>query len=419
MTDQCAYKWGEQILTIADASEDDDPMDNIIADKNDVPNYVDGDHTHPDEGDVPKTPEEGDVQKSQDEKMSKRISEKMFMTMTDTFQTGIPAGKTMNQLAVPAGKKPKTTVNSLPTAKIAKSKVEKKKAESPEVAKSMSEKPNDAQTYMSVDRFIEELKVATTELKTKVKEMEFNESTTQTRLVMLDIKSSPMITAEPPEPNVTTDAAPSTEVTSEASKDLTTLTPTAAEENPAVDKSEEAKEEETDEPIETPATGTPTPPAATEASPTFEPGGNKTASVDIVPTLVVIPEQNRKSTKNNQAAQVQETFSKMGAFLTVDDDTFTGRAFPFHPDHIGPASDDTKVPDMPGTTAGAINEPEVAEPCANDAQASMTSYKASTMAGPGTDPPEVAREGTKEEDVTKVSVTQRAKIPTPVRDGDS
>ena len=276
--------------------------------------------------------------------MSKRISEKMFMTTTDTFQTGIPAGKTMNQLAVPAGKNPKTTVNSLPAAKIAKSKVEKKKAESPVVAKSMSEKPNDGQTYMSVDRFIEELKVATTELKTKVKEMEFNESTTQTRLVMLDIKSSPMITAEPPEPNVTTDAAPSTEVTSEASKDLTTLTPTAAEENPAVDKSEEAKEEETDKPIETPATGTPTPPAATEASPTFEPGGNKTASVDIVPTLVVIPEQNRKSTKNNQAAQVQETFSKMGAFLTVDDDTFTGRAFPFHPDHIGPVSDDTKVP---------------------------------------------------------------------------
>jgi hypothetical protein len=115
------------------------------------------------------------------------------------------------QLAVPAGKKPKTTVNSIPTAKIAKS-----------------------QTYISVDRCVEELKVATTELKTKVKGMEFSESTT----------SSPMITAEPPEPNVTTDAAPSTEVTSEASKDLTTLTPTAAEENPAVDKSEVAKEED-------------------------------------------------------------------------------------------------------------------------------------------------------------------------------
>jgi hypothetical protein len=117
--------------------------------------------------------------------------------------------------------------------------------------------------------------------------------------------------AEPPEPNVTTDAAPSTEVTSGASKELTTLTPTAAEENPAVDKSEEAKEEDADEPIETPATGTPTPPVATEASPTFEPGGNKTALEDIMPTLVIIPEQNRKSTKkapikvrNNQAAQV-------------------------------------------------------------------------------------------------------------------
>ena len=116
-----------------------------------------------------------------------------------------------------------------------------------------------------------------------------------------------------------------------------------------------------------------------------------------MPTLVVIPEQNRKSTKNNQAAQVQETFSKMGAFLTVDDDTFTGRAFPFHPDHIGPVSDDTKVPDMPGTTSGAVNEPEVVEPCANAALASMPSYEASKMARPEPDPPEVAREGTKGE----------------------
>jgi hypothetical protein len=33
----------------------------------DVPNDADGDHTHPDEGDVPKTTEEGDVQKSLDE----------------------------------------------------------------------------------------------------------------------------------------------------------------------------------------------------------------------------------------------------------------------------------------------------------------------------------------------------------------
>ena len=216
MTDQCAYKWGKQILTPARyASEDDDPMDNITADKNDVPN--DMDHTHPDEG---------DVQKSQDKKMSIRMSEKL----------------------------------------------------------------NDAQTYMSVDRVIKKLKVATAELKTKVEGMEFSESTTQTRLVMLDIKSSPMIT-EPPEPNVTTDAAPSTEVTSGAFKDLTTLTPTAAEENPAVDKSEEAKEEDAAEPIVAPATGTPTQPVATETSPRFEPGGSKTALEDIVPTLMVLPEQ--------------------------------------------------------------------------------------------------------------------------------
>ena len=135
----------------APAVMDEDPMDHIPSDKSDAPLDVDGDHTQPDEGEVPKTPEEGDAQKSLDEKMSKktskRMSEKMSKTTTNTFQTGIPAGKTMNQLAVPAGKEPKTTVDSPPTAKIAKSKVEKKEAESPEVskpAKPMSEKPNDA-----------------------------------------------------------------------------------------------------------------------------------------------------------------------------------------------------------------------------------------------------------------------------------
>jgi hypothetical protein len=96
---------------------------------------VDGDHTHPDEGDVPKTPE--DVQKSLHEKMSKK--------------TEISAGRTKNQPAVPAGRVPKTTVNSPPTAKRTKSKVEKKKAKPPEASKpanSKSEKPNDALTQM-------------------------------------------------------------------------------------------------------------------------------------------------------------------------------------------------------------------------------------------------------------------------------
>jgi hypothetical protein len=67
-------------------------------------------------------------------------------------------------------------------------------------------------------------------------------------------------------------------------------------------------------------------------------------------TLVVISEQNRKSTKkapikvrDNQAAQVPETFSKVG-LPTNDDDAFTGRASPINPDSIGPMSDDTKEP---------------------------------------------------------------------------
>jgi hypothetical protein len=60
---------------------------------------VDGDHTHPDEGDVPKTPEEGEVQKSLDKTMSKKMSQKTTLTS----QTEISAGMTKNQLGEPAG----------------------------------------------------------------------------------------------------------------------------------------------------------------------------------------------------------------------------------------------------------------------------------------------------------------------------
>jgi hypothetical protein len=277
--------------------------------------------------------------------------------------------------------------------------VEKKEVEPPEMskpAKLKSEKPTDALFYMknTVDGLEEDLKAVTIKLK-KVQEEEFYKSTMLTRLMVLDTKSSPM-TTEPPDPNVTTDPAPPTEVTSEASME-TTLTPTAAEKNPAEDKSEAAKEEAVDEPMETstkpviedtPATDTPPPPVATEASPKLEPGGHTPALKDIVTTYVVIPEQNRKTTKNNQASQVQETYSTVGASLTDDDDAFTERAFPFNPDPIGPISDDTKVPNMPKTAAGAVNKSKVVEPCANAAQTSMPSYEASTMARPETDPPE-------------------------------
>jgi hypothetical protein len=423
-TDRCAYIWGDQIITPANeetlpkyATEDDVPRDYVPADRSDVPNDVDGDHRHPDEGGVPKTPEEGDVQKSLDKqmskKMSKRMSKKMSKKTTQTLQTEISAGKTKNQLEEPAGKEPKTTVNSAPTAKTAKSKVEKKEAESPEVstyATSKSEKPTDDLTYMKKtiggleeDKpNIKELEVVTTKLK-KVKGEEFSKSTTQTRMMELEPESSPMIGTEAPDNDVTAEAAPPIEVTSEASREPTALTPAAAEENPAEDKSEEAKEDAADDPMETftkpvvedtQATDNPTSPAATEASPTLEPGGNKTALEDIVTTLMVIP-KNRKSTKkaplkvqNNQIAQVQVTFSKVAGLLTDYDDAFTGRAFPFNPETIGPMT-------------GTVNKPKVVEPGANAAQDNMTSNEASKMARPGADPPEVAREGTKEGDVTK------------------
>ena len=148
----------------------------------------------------------------------------------------------------------------------------------------------------------------------------------------------------PPDPNVTTDADPPTEVTSQAPME-TTLTPKAAVKNPAEDNPEEAKEEAADEPIETftkpmvedkPATDTPPLPVATEAS------QHRPAFKDVVTTHLVIPEQNRKPTKNNQAAQVQETNSKVGDPLTDDDDAFTERVSPFNPDP-GPRTD---PPDM-------------------------------------------------------------------------
>jgi hypothetical protein len=146
--------------------------------------------------------------------------------------------------------------------------------------------------------------------------------------------------------------------------------------NPAEDKPEEAKEEAVDEPMETitkpvvedkPATDT-------EASPILEPEGHKPAFKDVVTTHMVIPEQNRKTARNNQAAQVRETYSKMGNSLTNDDDAFTEIAFPFDPDPIRPRSDDTKVPNIPETAAGAVTEPKVTEHYANAAQSSMPMY---------------------------------------------
>jgi hypothetical protein len=168
--------------------------------------------------------------------LDRKMSEKLSQRTTLTFQAETSAGMTKDQLAEPAGKEPKTNVNSAPTAKTDNSEVEKKEAEPPAVSKPArlkSEKPTNALPYMK-----------------KVQEEEFIKSTMLTRLMVLDTKSPPMITAEPPDPNVTTDAAPPTKVTSKASME-TTLTPTTAKKNPAEEKSEKAKEEAVDEPMVT------------------------------------------------------------------------------------------------------------------------------------------------------------------------
>jgi hypothetical protein len=103
---------------------------------------------------------------------------------------------------------------------------------------------------------------------------------------------------------------------------------------------------------------------------------------------------------------IPKTFPQVGQFLTDDDDALTGRAFAVNPDPIGLMSDGTKAPSMPEAIARTIDKPKPVEPSANAAKASMTSYKASKMAGTRTDPPEVAREVIKKEDVTKTAVRQ-------------
>jgi hypothetical protein len=127
-------------------------------------------------------------------------------------------------------------------------------------------------------------------------------------------------------------------VTSEASKEPTAPTPTVAEEKPADEESEEAKEDAADEAKDvttavmepgnaaaatkpkpdvedTPATETPAPPVdepeKTDARPTLKPRGRKDASKDIEPKVVVVPRTNMKESKetpvkaiDNPTAQV-------------------------------------------------------------------------------------------------------------------
>ena len=85
--------------------------------------------------------------------MSQKMSRRMSKKTTKTFQTKISAGRTKNQLAAPAGKEPKTDVNSTP--KRTKSKAEKKKAKPPEASKlanSQPERPNDVPTSIHLSR---------------------------------------------------------------------------------------------------------------------------------------------------------------------------------------------------------------------------------------------------------------------------
>jgi hypothetical protein len=100
------------------------------------------------------------------------------------------------------------------------------------------------------------------------------------------------------------------------------------------------------------------------------------------------------------------TFPQVGQFLNDDDEAITGRAFAVNPDPIGLRSDGTKDPNIPEAVTRIVDKPKHVEPSANAAVAGKTSYKASKMAGTRADPPEVAREIFKKEDVTKAAVRQ-------------
>ena len=96
---------------------------------------------------------------------------------------------------------------------------------------------------------------------------------------------------------------------------------------------------------------------------------------------------------------IPDTFPQVGQFLADDNAALTGRAFSVNPDTIRLMSDGTKATNMPD------NHKSV-EPCANAAKASMTRYKASKMAGAKPDQQEVAREITKNKDVSSTSAQQ-------------
>jgi hypothetical protein len=287
-TNQCAYFWGDQTITPAswgirsaaedNASEDNAaeynaakeintkdkvPMDNppMVNIQSDVPIDVDGDHTQPDEGHVPKTPEEGNVQQTTDEKDAKKPPK--------TFQTEISAGKIKNQLAEQAGKESR-------------------------------------------------LRLKLGRPRTSWQEPAGKESQTP-------VKSPPPAKAAPTTAAAVEDTPTSSvaEETPAEDTDTENLTNPDNPETP-VNGAENCKEVTADEPVETEAqevTTAVTEPSdetavteakKTEAGPTLKPGGRKAALKDIEHTLVVIQEQNMKESKkapvnvaDNLAAQVQ------------------------------------------------------------------------------------------------------------------
>ena len=127
----------------------------------------------------------------------------------------------------------------------------------------------------------------------------------------------------------------------------------------------------------------------------------------VEPAIMVIHEQNMKKPKkepDNLAAQVTTTSSQLDQFLTDDDNTIHGRAF--DPDPIGLMPDGTEASNMPEAIARTVDKPKSVEHYANSADASMTSYEAGKLAGTRIDPPELDREVTKKEYVTKTAVIQ-------------
>jgi hypothetical protein len=99
---------------------------------------------------------------------------------------------------------------------------------------------------------------------------------------------------------------------------------------------------------------------------------------------------------------IPKTFPQVGQFLTDDDAALTGRAFAVNPDPIGMMPDGNKGPNTTEDVATIDDKPKPVPPSANAAVAGKTSK----MGGTRSNPPEIAGEIIKKNNVTKAAVRQ-------------